>query len=372
MSELSSYSPKKEIKLVVSDLHFGSGKRNDEGAVNLNEDFQEDEMFIDFLEYYSSEEFNEYCIELIFNGDNFEMIDPPWYKEVGEDPMLMDAKLSVSRLKAIWSGHPEIFDKLKVFNSFHNRSIRFLPGNHDQILIFSEVKEWIWQQIGGKVEFSDDFYLDNGIYIEHGQQYTYITWFDPEKKIVRVEEKEILNHDWTTIFSFEYVYSKKVKNFYAPYNITPAIKAIKKGLFFETRFTFQYLLGMIWFLLKTAIFPVRKFLTNSRTTGKIFSELSSDFSPNLENEAKKLLAKKEIQIVIFGHSHRYYFWKDKKGKVYINTGSWTDQTNLTVQNLGKWRKFPFAYLEREDGVLKLVELREWKGIWKPDRKLFSL
>ena len=361
----------KQIKLIVSDLHFGSGNRNEDGEMNLNEDFLQDSLFVEFVNYHSSKRFHSSSVELIFNGDNFEMIDPLWYTERGEDPLKMTDTLSIKRFESIWSGHVEIFQALKQFNKNPRNSIRFLPGNHDQVLLFVKVKEWIKEQIGGVVLFSDEYYEYKNIYIEHGQQYTYITRLDPERKTI-IDERgdEILNHDWTTVFSFEYVYKRKGRNFYAPYNIAPAVRAIKKGLFFETRFTIKYAIGMLLFLIRSFIAPVRKELTNSRTTLKILQELAGDFAPILEKKGKELLEEKKYKAVIFGHCHNYRYFKNTSGGVYINTGSWTDQTNLTAQNLGKWSKFPFAYIEIQNSKIKTIELREWKGIWKFQKKLF--
>ena len=324
-----------EKQVIVSDLYFGSGNRNEDGEMNLNEDFLQDSLFVEFVNYHSSKRFHSSSVELIFNGDNFEMIDPLWYTERGEDPLKMTDTLSIKRFESIWSGHVEIFQALKQFNKNPRNSIRFLPGNHDQVLLFVKVKEWIKEQIGGVVLFS-----------------------------------EILNHDWTTVFSFEYVYKRKGRNFYAPYNIAPAVRAIKKGLFFETRFTIKYAIGMLLFLIRSFIAPVRKELTNSRTTLKILQELAGDFAPILEKKGKELLEEKKYKAVIFGHCHNYRYFKNTSGGVYINTGSWTDQTNLTAQNLGKWSKFPFAYIEIQNSKIKTIELREWKGIWKFQKKLF--
>ena len=115
----------KQIKLIVSDLHFGSGNRNEDGEMNLNEDFLQDSLFVEFVNYHSSKRFHSSSVELIFNGDNFEMIDPLWYTERGEDPLKMTDTLSIKRFESIWSGHVEIFQALKQFNKNPRNSIAF-------------------------------------------------------------------------------------------------------------------------------------------------------------------------------------------------------------------------------------------------------
>ena len=72
---MSIFSRKKrKIKLVVSDLHLGKGIRLEDGSLNLLEDFTHDRQFIDFIEYYSTGKYRDYEVELIFNGDFFNLL----------------------------------------------------------------------------------------------------------------------------------------------------------------------------------------------------------------------------------------------------------------------------------------------------------
>jgi hypothetical protein len=49
----------KKLKLIVSDLHLGRGVRLPNGAVNAMEDFQHDMRFKEFLEYYSTDQYDD-------------------------------------------------------------------------------------------------------------------------------------------------------------------------------------------------------------------------------------------------------------------------------------------------------------------------
>src|SRR6202023_3223394 len=63
---------KTRIKLVISDFHLSRGKWLKNGRQNPLEDFHQDEKFCEFLEYYSTKDYQDTEVELIVNGDFFD------------------------------------------------------------------------------------------------------------------------------------------------------------------------------------------------------------------------------------------------------------------------------------------------------------
>ena len=64
-----------KFKIIISDLHLGAG-RESEG--NLLEDFGSDQEFPSFLEELAAESSRDGAeVELIVNGDAFEMLQVP-------------------------------------------------------------------------------------------------------------------------------------------------------------------------------------------------------------------------------------------------------------------------------------------------------
>ena len=123
----------KKIKLVVSDLHFGIGKSNVDGSVNLLEEFAFDDKFIEFLDFYTTNGYKKSEVELILNGDilNYLQID---YK--GHFLTVITEDISLNKTKRIVEGHPRVFDALKRFAAQKGCEITYVMGNHDQDILW--------------------------------------------------------------------------------------------------------------------------------------------------------------------------------------------------------------------------------------------
>ena len=63
--------------LVISDIHLGAGTYV-KGIKNFLEDFHYDEEMVDFLNYYSSGDYEKREVELIINGDLFDLLAVPF------------------------------------------------------------------------------------------------------------------------------------------------------------------------------------------------------------------------------------------------------------------------------------------------------
>ena len=72
--------------LVISDIHLGAGYMVD-GKRNYLEDFHYDSELVDFLEYYSSNEYAGREVELIINGDLFDLLAVPFVEYFDDDPI---------------------------------------------------------------------------------------------------------------------------------------------------------------------------------------------------------------------------------------------------------------------------------------------
>src|SRR3954470_23587765 len=109
---MSALPKKKQIKLVVSDLHVGVGRTLENGQLNSLEEFYFDEKFSEFLHYYTTSKYAEYEVELILNGDilNFLQVDyRGHYLTVITEPICMET------IKRIVAGHPVFFKAIKDF-----------------------------------------------------------------------------------------------------------------------------------------------------------------------------------------------------------------------------------------------------------------
>ena len=76
------FHQKNEFKrtiIVISDLHLGAGNSVN-NRKNPLEDFHFDKELIEFIEYHSSGHFLDREVELIINGDFFDLLAVPYVK----------------------------------------------------------------------------------------------------------------------------------------------------------------------------------------------------------------------------------------------------------------------------------------------------
>ena len=184
-----------KFKVVISDLHLSAG-RESEG--NLLEDFASDLAFTAFLGEISAESERDGSeVELIINGDAFEMLQVPHVDEFDprvfyepEDYHSSSEEDSVRKMGIIIDGHRPFFDALGQFvrTGPPRRYVTFVKGNHDINLHWTSVQDEIRQAMGATggreslLTFEERRIRREGIYVEHGNQYAEI--------VDRVEDME--------------------------------------------------------------------------------------------------------------------------------------------------------------------------------------
>jgi UDP-2,3-diacylglucosamine pyrophosphatase LpxH len=174
----------RKIKIVVSDQHLGAGPPTGQNPL---EDFQCDRAFAAFLDEIAAESDRLAAeVELILNGDTFEMLQVPHLDRF--DPTVLyppesyhssAEQDSVKKMALIIKGHPAFFAALRNFlqEGPPRRCATFVKGNHDLDLHWRGVQAWIRQAVAasGKraplLSFVERRILREGIYVEHGNQY---------------------------------------------------------------------------------------------------------------------------------------------------------------------------------------------------------
>jgi UDP-2,3-diacylglucosamine pyrophosphatase LpxH len=147
-------------RIVVSDLHLGSGDRLD--------DFNSDREFAQFVSHYAASE----PTELILAGDTFEFLQVvlPDIPDFEWSP-----RAAQRRLHAILDAHPLVVDALVRFIRTDGMYVTMMVGNHDFELHYRTAKQALYTRFGLVV---DDprlrfciRYIGEGIFIEHGNQF---------------------------------------------------------------------------------------------------------------------------------------------------------------------------------------------------------
>ena len=173
-----------KFKIIVSDLHLSAGH---EERGNPLEDFGSDREFAALLGEIATESDRDGSeVELIVNGDAFEMLQVPHVDRFDPEKVYRPDQYhsssefdSARKMALIIDGHQPFFEALGRFikASPPRRSVTFIKGNHDINLHWTAVQDHIRRAIGatggraGLLAFEERCVSREGIYVEHGNQY---------------------------------------------------------------------------------------------------------------------------------------------------------------------------------------------------------
>lgn len=352
-----SETPKKKIKLVVSDLHLGKGRVVAGGGTNPLEEFYYGEKLVEFLNYYSSGAFREYSVELIINGDflNFLQVD---YR--GHFLTVLTEGVCLEILKSILEGHKNVFKAMSDFANKPDNMITYIVGNHDQAMLWPACRELLNGVVGTNIRFKNIVYFFDGVHIEHGHMHESANRLDPKRFFLKRDLPEpILNLPFGSLFFIEHVLSIKQKYPFID-KIRPFSQMMRWSLLNETWASMVTIWRTTMYFLKSAW---RTDVKRRWSFRKLFQiVLESAIFPDLTESARKVLNDDRVHTVIFGHSHVYQYRQWDLNKEYFNTGTWTEITSLDVVSLGKITKLTYVLIEYpEDSQRPRGRLKEWRG-----------
>jgi UDP-2,3-diacylglucosamine pyrophosphatase LpxH len=348
---------KKQIKLVVSDLHIGLGRSLQSGQLNPLEEFNFDEKFAEFLHYYTTGKYAEHEVELILNGDILNFLQVDYH---GHYLTVLTEAVCLDIAKRIMAGHPVFFKALRDFAAKPGNLITYVVGNHDQAMLWPSVRNAFNEAVGTTVRFKNIVYFFDGVHIEHGHMHEAANRLDPRKFFLKKNLPEpILNLPFGSHFFVEFVL--KVKQMHPHVDkIRPFDRMVRWALFNETSFTIRNLVNLALYFLKS-IFSndPRRMFPFSRIVKVL---LESAVFPDLSESARRVLQDERVHTVCFGHSHVYQYRQFSENREYFNTGTWTDLTSLDIASLGKITKLIYVLFEYpDDDGRPRGRLKEWHG-----------
>src|SRR3990167_9501013 len=346
---------KKKIKLVLSDFHLGKGRVLPDGTTNLLEDFYSDKTFIEFLDYYLQGEYKKAEVELIINGDFFNLLQIDYRNRFTDQITESDA---LHKTMSILKGHPEMFKKLSEFSKAPSHSITFILGNHDPELLWPGVQEALKSYLGREVRFILEYYRFDGVHIEHGNEYRADNRYDRESYFLSEGLPEpIINLPWGSFFVIHFLNEIKKERPYLD-KIYPFRNYLRWALVHDTFFAVKSILKLVVYFLWFCVHRSPTHHASFRDKIAILREAT--VHPKLHKEAKRiLLSNQDIRIVIFGHTHQALYRMFAPDKEYFNTGTWTEKISLDVGSLGRVLKHTFVLIEYEEERAR-ASLKEWK------------
>ena len=356
------------LLLVVSDLHVGKGRFLKNGQLNILEDFDEDEKFIEFLEHYSTNKNYFSDIHLVLNGDILNLIQ---MDVDGVFTHLWTEEHSVRAVESIIEGHPHFFQALKKFLSKPNKKITYIIGNHDFAVVWPGVQELLKKEIGEELVFEETLSV-HGVHIEHGHRFESINSVPKNKYFVDGPNgTKILNLPWGSLFC---MYLMPLLKKDRPYidKVRPLSVYIRWCFFHDFKF-FIYLGWTVFkYILKTRFQPYTRYNKNFKTNLKVLANFSAH--PKYEKFAKRIFRRNEdMQVIIMGHTHIAEWRRFPEGKIYFNTGTWNPVPSMDIGLHKNITKLSYACIEVNERKHAITNayLNVWQGKWRPYRSEVS-
>lgn len=225
-SEAAAISAHPRQLVVISDLHFGVGKRAEKDWYPY-EDFRWPIALKGFLNEIDRAGNQE--VDLVIAGDFFELWQPPQYINCDGGT---DAKCSVKTMAAMTQhmvgAHSAELNTLADFAEKGNNKLYIVPGNHDAALLVPEVWSIVAKALRaekGRVDLvSSGIYStpDGSVVVEHGHQIgidvnAFTHW---PQLIKRRGGKDYIESPWGERF-VQTLFNKKEKSYPIIDNLSP-------------------------------------------------------------------------------------------------------------------------------------------------------
>lgn len=356
--------------IVISDIHLGAGAYV-RGVRNYLEDFHYDEEMVDFLQFYSTGDYANREVELIINGDLFDLLAVPHVQYFDDE--FWSEKASMEKLRLIIEAHPEVMQAFKDFVAVKKKKIVYIIGNHDAELVFDSLRDYFLSQFPEKDRTDIEILLRPdgeyvpvpGVVVKHGHQYEVANDFDPEKSIATdTDGGKHFIPPWGS-----YYVTRVINKYKEERGFVNAVRPIKKfiinGLIYDTLFTIRFGLSNFFYF-----FMVR-FVGIFKKGGGLKEVIRSSLRElqlfrNYEALSEGIFQERpDIKILIVGHTHEPIFRTYADGSAFINTGTWTRMYHLDFGKSNQDGHLTYAQIDckKESDQNKVVNiaLNSWKG-----------
>ncbi len=359
----------KILRLVLSDLHLGTGSQP--GEMNRFEDFFHDDRFAELLAHYSKSTDEDVGVELILNGDIFDLLKVKTGDSWATD--ITDA-IATQKLRECLDGHPVFVRALKTFMADPHNRITYLPGNHDLDMWFPGPQDLFRRYVapgdtGERVQFitsSDTYYLPDGIQIRHGHQFERIHRVDYKSMTrTRADGREVLALPWGSIWILEVMNPLKEYRHHID-RIQPLGRFMWISTFLDPAFVARFLWYSAKNFLKHRILRFDAWIERFRAIPRLVKEEVLSLTGGYdENAARSLNKTRGAHTLIVGHSHGPRYMQLPSGKILVNTGTWVKMINLDLQYLGQDSGLTYAMIEYDDDGQPRTKLLRWYGQQPP-------
>lgn len=368
------FLPKNKIDktvLVISDIHLGAGRMVN-GQKNFLEDFHQDSELVEFLEFYSSKDYVNREVELVINGDLFDLLAVPYVPFFDDEYWSEEA--GIAKLQLILDAHEEVMQALNNFLSVKKKKIVFIIGNHDAELLLPGLQELLLNQFDLKnrerfIIWDDPtsaYIPEKGIHIKHGHEYEIAHHFSKSCNILHDSEgKRYFLPPWGS-----YYVTRVINKFKQERGHINAIRPIKmfiiNGLIYDTLFTIRFLLATSYYFIMIRFIyffkqekNLKKLLEYAKNELDLFNDYESLTKDYIERE-------QDLIALIVGHTHHPIFRPFDSGKYFINSGTWTYMHyldfNRSTEGKPSYVQVDFTKIDKDKNrSLVDISLQLWRG-----------
>jgi UDP-2,3-diacylglucosamine pyrophosphatase LpxH len=340
----------KKTILVISDLHLGAGPLI-LGKKNVLEDFRYDKELIDFLYYFSHNEYENKEVELVINGDFLDLLAVPFVPFFDDEFWSEEAILY--KIKVIVEAHVDVIEALVDFVRKPNKKIVYILGNHDAELILESPRKYFEEIFPEDLRSNFSFFLEasgeywpvKGVLIKHGHEYELAHQFDVKKSIVVNEEgKKFFLPPWGSYYVTRVVNKFKEEREYIN-AVRPIRNLLINGLLYDSLFTLRFMLANAFYFMMVRFISfvksektIRKILEHAKEELKLFQDFEALTEDYIRNN-------QDIKVLIVGHTHNPTYSIYADGSIFINTGTWTNMYHLDFGKRNDWPMLTFARIE---------------------------
>lgn len=333
------------LLVVLSDIEMGAG-----GTVD---DFPHSDWLGDLIRSYNSPPFDELAVDLVFNGDTFDLHKTSY---LGQHPRHVTGEVALGKMARISGAHPRFFDGVRDFldHPGAERRVFFIVGNHDPELLFPDVQLFIRSQLGRfeHVVFPG-FWLEIGrVHIEHGSQLDPMFKMNRKQPFLDFRGETVLNLSWGSVAILDAVltlhpllaFHDRLVPRQVVFELLPEVMELITGAFrrYYTRDYWKGYFGgdptrkLSWPMVKELVWRFRKKST----------EVSTD-----ETLHRRLREHDRIRLYIVGHRHQPA-WVSHGDRKILQSGCVRNQY-MVVEQGRAFRPMPKCYVEaycNEDGI----------------------
>lgn len=360
--------------IVVSDLHLGAGLSVNHRR-NFLEDFHYDKELIEFIEYHSSGHYLDREVELIINGDFFDLLAVPFVKYFDDE--FWSEKAALDKLKICVEAHAGVIDALRDFLSYPNNRLVYILGNHDAELVFESLRDFMLEQIPEnnrhkfRILLNDDtiYVPEDGIVLKHGHEYELAHQYSVKTCIATdINHNKYFIPPWGSYYVTRVINKFKEGRDYIN-AVRPVNKFIINGIIYDPLYTIRFVFANFYYFFMVRFFMIFK---QNKKLSEVLNGVKKEIHlfQNYETLTEEYLTSdSSIKALIVGHTHDPIFREYDDGSIFINTGTWTKMYNLDFGKNFNGAKLTFARIdvkEKEEGQSGRfdhldISLNEWRG-----------